>query len=75
MFLCMEYTSFSCNNRFLFFIFVYWILDLVMSAQTRLIAVGTPAVEVATAISPAVVITNVVFAGFILPRGSIPPWW
>jgi ATP-binding cassette subfamily G (WHITE) protein 2 (SNQ2) len=63
------------GQRFLFFIFVYWILDLVMSAQTRLIAVGTPAVEVATAISPAVVITNVVFAGFILPRGSIPPWW
>ncbi|GJQ11298.1 hypothetical protein GpartN1_g3089.t1 [Galdieria partita] len=63
------------GQRFLFFIFIYWILDLVMSAQTRLIAVGTPVVEVATALSPAIVITNIVFAGFILPRGSIPPWW
>ncbi|GJQ14886.1 hypothetical protein GpartN1_g6677.t1 [Galdieria partita] len=63
------------GRKFGFFLFAMWIIDMAMSTMIRMIGVGTRSFHEATAVAPAIIILNVVFAGFIIPRNDIPGWW
>jgi len=63
------------GRKFGFFLFAMWIIDMAMSTMIRMIGVGTRSFHEAAAVAPGIIILNVVFAGFIIPRNDIPGWW
>jgi len=62
-------------DRFLFFIFVYFLTSLVFIALSVFLAVALPSEGVALMVLGISLPIFLLFGGFLIPRDQLPDWW
>eukprot|EP00004_Rigifila_ramosa_P022572 TRINITY_DN6181_c0_g1_i2.p1 TRINITY_DN6181_c0_g1~~TRINITY_DN6181_c0_g1_i2.p1 ORF type:complete len:1409 (+),score=349.19 TRINITY_DN6181_c0_g1_i2:379-4227(+) len=71
-FLCGMNTE---GDRFTTFLIVYYLINVIAIIFCQFIAVISPGAEVANGAAPIALATFALFAGFLIPKGSIPDGW
>ncbi|KAL6066653.1 ATP-binding cassette transporter snq2 [Balamuthia mandrillaris] len=63
------------GERYLFFLLIMFTTAVVMACFIRVVAVSCPNDIVANTVSPVFIVLILLFCGYLIPPGSIPPWF